>query len=115
MVLTKRGQGLSINVIIVAALALIVLVVLVLVFTGRIAIFERAVGQEGDAELTKMKVQYGDCHPGITEEATFRSDFNRAQSPQEQNDARAIFADEIDRCNSLFEKASCESAGCSWK
>lgn len=37
--ISKRGQGISINVIIVAAIALIVLVVLILIFTGRMGIF----------------------------------------------------------------------------
>jgi hypothetical protein len=115
MVLNKRGQGLSLNVIIVAALALIVLVVLVLVFTGRIAIFEKGLGQEGSAELTKFKVQYGDCHPGITEETTFRAAFNQAESPQEKADARSTFSAEISRCKTLFDKASCESGDCSWQ
>lgn len=115
MVLNKRGQGLSLNVIIVAALALIVLVVLVLVFTGRIAIFERGLSQEGNAELIKYKVQYGDCHPGITAETTFRTVFNQAESPQDKADARAALSDEISRCDGLFDKASCQSGDCSWQ
>jgi len=37
--ISKKGQGISINVIIIAAIALIVLVVLIAVFTGRMTIF----------------------------------------------------------------------------
>jgi len=44
---SKKGQGLSLNVIIVAAIALIVLVVLVMIFTGRIGIFEKGLSKEG--------------------------------------------------------------------
>ena len=114
MVLNKRGQGLSLNVIIVAALALIVLVVLVLVFTGRIAIFEKGIGQEGNAELIKLKVQYGDCHPGIGAETTFRTNFNLAESPQEESEARALLMEEIGRCTAFVDKATCQSGDCVW-
>jgi hypothetical protein len=37
--MSKKAQGISMNVIIIAALALIVLVVLVMIFTGRIGMF----------------------------------------------------------------------------
>ncbi len=43
--MNKRGQGLSITTIIVAAIALIVLVVLVAIFTGRLGIFSRFLGE----------------------------------------------------------------------
>lgn len=115
MTLNKRGQGLSINVIIIAALALIVLVVLVLVFTGRIAIFERGVQQEGNAELIRLRTQYGDCHPGITAETTFRTSFNQAESPRDKAEAQAILVDEVNRCAGLLDKAGCLSADCSWQ
>lgn len=40
---TKKGQGLSMNVIIIAALALVVMVVLMAIFTGRIGSFGKGV------------------------------------------------------------------------
>ena len=43
----KKAQGISINTIIIAAIALIVLVVLVAIFTGRIGLFGRQVGEVG--------------------------------------------------------------------
>ena len=43
----KKAQGLPINVIIVAAIALIVLVVLVAIFTGRLGLFGKKVGEIG--------------------------------------------------------------------
>ena len=45
--MSKKAQGLSINVIIVAAIALIVLVVLVAIFTGRLGIFTQKVAEVG--------------------------------------------------------------------
>lgn len=42
---SKKGQGISLNVIIIAAIALIVLVVLVMIFTGRMNIFGIGVGK----------------------------------------------------------------------
>ena len=41
---SKRAQGISINVIVITAIALIVLVVLVVVFTGRVQIFGKGLG-----------------------------------------------------------------------
>lgn len=40
---TKKAQGISINVIIIAAIALAVLVVLFAIFTGRIGLFSKGV------------------------------------------------------------------------
>ena len=45
--MSKKAQGLSINVIIVAAIALIVLVVLVAIFTGRLGFFGKEVSDIG--------------------------------------------------------------------
>ncbi len=52
--MSKKAQGLSINVIIVAAIALIVLVVLVAIFTGRLGIFGKEVSEIG-LECTDYK------------------------------------------------------------
>ena len=45
--MSKKAQGLSINVVIVAAIALIVLVVLVAIFTGRLGFFGKEVSDVG--------------------------------------------------------------------
>ena len=42
--LSKRGQGISINMIIVAAIALVVLIVLIVIFTGKTQQFNRGLG-----------------------------------------------------------------------
>lgn len=110
----KKGQGLSLNVIIIAALALIVLVVLIMVFTGRIAIFEQGVSKEGKAELIKMKITYGDCHPTAREEANFDIAYSQAESLDGKETAKVDFKDEISRCKGFGDKVNCESAGCSW-
>ena len=110
----KKGQGLSLNVIIVAALALIVLVVLVMVFTGRIAIFDKGIGQESKAELIKMKIQYGDCQPTSSAESGFTSAFDQAESIDDKEAARDNFFQEIDHCDSYTDKDGCESGGCRW-
>ena len=75
---SKKGQGISINVIIVAAVALIVLVVLIAVFTGRIGIFGKELDKQTmpkctDSGGTPMVAQecstpiygnYEDVNPG---------------------------------------------------
>ena len=43
--MSKKAQGLSVNAIIIAAIALIVLVVLVSIFTGRLGIFSKGLGE----------------------------------------------------------------------
>ena len=110
----KHGQGLSLNVIIVAALALIVLVVLVMVFTGRIGIFDKGVGQESKAELIKMKIQYGDCAPTASAESGFTTAYDQAESLDDKEDSKDDFLSEIDHCKSYSDKDGCESGGCRW-
>lgn len=112
--MNKKGQGLSLNVIIVAALALIVLVVLVMVFTGRIGIFEKGLGKEGQAELIKMKITYGDCRPTATQEVGFTTQYGQADSEEAKEMAKATYSDEINRCKGSSDKAGCEGAGCRW-
>ena len=111
---SKKGQGLSLNVIIVAALALIVLVVLIMVFTGRIAIFEKGLSGEGKAELIKLRIQYGDCHPTATAEANFDVALTRADSIEGKAQAQVTLRDEMGRCREMIDKVNCESAGCAW-
>ena len=113
---TKKGQGLSLTVIIVAALALIVLVVLVLIFTGRMAVFTEGVGNEGQAQLTKYKITYGDCHPGLSSEAAFMSAVSLAEDDAGQIEAAEDFEDVISDCRSAgIDENACESvSGCKW-
>tara|TARA_Y100000310_G_scaffold284854_1_gene307893 strand:- start:520 stop:864 length:345 start_codon:yes stop_codon:yes gene_type:complete len=110
----KKGQGLSLNVIIVAALALIVLVVLVMVFTGRIAIFDKGLGDESKSELIKMKIQYGGCQPTASAESGFTSAYDQAESLDDKDAAKDDFLNEIDDCKRNNEESSCEGAGCRW-
>jgi len=49
--MSKKAQGMSLNVVIIAALGLLVLVVLAIIFTGRTGIFVR--------ESDKCTVKYG--------------------------------------------------------
>ena len=112
---SKKGQGLSLNVIIIAALALIVLVVLVMVFTGQIGKFQVGLSKEGKAELIKMRVQYGQCHPAAAAEANFDSVFSRAESADDQEQAKTVFLQEVQACNGFTDRVACEgSEGCSW-
>lgn len=110
---TKKGQGLSLNVIIVAALALIVLVVLVVVFTGRVTIFEKGVSAASKTELVKMKITYGDCHPSAEDEVAFKTRFSAAESPAEEESATLDFKGRIDACKGSNSKEDCAS-GCVW-
>ena len=111
---SKKGQGLSLNVIIIAALALIVLVVLIMVFTGRIAVFEKGLSQEGKAELIKMRITYGDCHPTPVREATFDVNYGSAESVGDKASEAAVFREDIARCKAFTDKANCDSQECTW-
>ena len=113
---SKKGDTLTLNVIVVAALALIVLVVLIMVFTGRISIFEQGVSKEGQAELVKMKITYGQCKPSATVEANFVTQFGQAEGQVEAEEtAKATFSGEISRCKGVSnDQASCASTGCRW-
>jgi hypothetical protein len=118
MILDKKGQGLSLNVIIIAAIALIVLVVLVVIFTGRTADTDQKiedVAGETKLQLTAMKIKYGKCQPGVTAEDTFIASFNLAESNEDEALAKSNLQNEITRCKSLSSaKDSCESGGCVW-
>ena len=112
---SKKGQGLSLNVIIVAAIALIVLVVLVMIFTGRIGIFEKGLSQEGKTELIKMRITYGDCQPGAVDEAKFDLELSQATSTEGKELSKATFKEQIDRCKGFStDKGVCENNGCKW-
>jgi hypothetical protein len=50
VMMNKKAQGLSINVIIIVAIALIVLVVLVAIFTGRLGNFSRGLDETSSCE-----------------------------------------------------------------
>ena len=113
--MSKRGQGLSLNVIIIAVLALIVLVVLVFIFTGRIGLFDKGVGEQGQAELVQMRIQYGDCHPTLTVEKTFTMALSQAQSPEAKETATSDFEAEISDCKANTLADDCSAAGCTWK
>ena len=111
----KKGQGLSLNVIIIAALALIVLVVLIMVFTGRIGVFDRGVGQESQAELIKMRISYGKCAPSSSAESSFISQFNAADSPEAEDTAKSGFREnELNRCKAFETRDECEGQNCKW-
>ena len=64
-----------------------------------------------------MRVQYGDCHPSATSEATFTIALSAAESSEAQSLERAKFKDEINRCKSFSnDKGVCESeTGCVWE
>lgn len=114
MISSKKGQGLSINVIIIAALALIVLVVLTVIFTSRSALFQKQVGSESRTELISLKLGYADCHPTARAEGDFSSSLDRAVSIEDREAVKADFKDEINRCGDALDEVECESASCAW-
>ena len=109
----KRGQGLSLTTIIVAALALIVLVVLVMIFTGRIALFQQGVSDQGQMELISFRVQYGDCQPTGTQENNFMTNLDAAVDTAGEDEAKSNFREIISRCKA-FGEDTCASEGCAW-
>jgi hypothetical protein len=111
---TKKGD-LSINVIIVAAIALIILVVLVVIFTGRIGVFSQGVSKEGNAQLVKMQITYGDCRPTTAAQNAFTTAYDAAgKDVNGQNNAISQFESQIASCKSNTDKSSCEGSGCKW-
>ncbi|MBU0470172.1 MAG: hypothetical protein KKA62_05610 [Nanoarchaeota archaeon] len=113
---SKKGQGMSLNVIIIAALALVVLVVLIVIFTQQSTKFGVKVGEETKTELAKMRIFYGQCQPGKAFEDRFTSDYESATSAEDKDVAESNFRSEIDRCKEFTsDKDSCESnSGCIW-
>lgn len=110
----KKAQGLSLTTIIVAAIALIVLVVLVAIFAGKMGYFTKGVDQV-DAELTALKITYGDCHPASAKEATFRDAMNKATSEADKDNAISNLKSDITSCKTYIDQSSCEGANCAWK
>lgn len=64
--MNKKAQGLSVNVIIIAAIALIVLVVLVAIFTGRLGLFSKGLGEATTCvQICQARgINQGDCSIG---------------------------------------------------
>ena len=60
---SREAQGISINTIIIAAIALIVLVVLVAIFTGRIGLFSKGIG-----DVSTCNSLGGSCESSCTGE-----------------------------------------------
>jgi hypothetical protein len=121
MMISKKGQGLSLNVIIIAALALIVLVVLVVIFTGRAGQTENQledISGESALKLTTMRLGYGNCAPGAGEEDRFASEFTAAESADEEQTAETDFKAEISRCKAFSGddgESTCIANGCVWR
>ena len=115
MMMSKRGQGLSLNVIIIAALALIVLVVLAAIFIQQTGVFTAKLNKEANLELTSLKGTYGECHPSRSAESASISAFNRAE-PGDQETARDALRETIRACSNLDSSAACEAnRDCDWQ
>jgi len=118
----KKGQGLSLNVIIVAAIALVVLVVLISIFVGRFGIFQGQLGGEAKAEIQSMQAFYGDCHPNSVAESDLNNAYIAAdkltdttQKDQAKAQAKAAFQNDVNRCKTYSDKASCDDDDhCAW-
>lgn len=118
---SKKGQGMSLNVVIIAALALIVLVVLVMVFTGRISIFQNVVGGEADSDLRIMASFYGSCKPSSSDEAAFKASYVEAAKLKDEveksrikSDAKAVLQGRVDECKLYTNQNDCTSGSCKW-
>lgn len=61
--MNQKAQGLSINTIIIAAIALIVLVVLVAIFTGRLGLFSKGLGEVTNCDQICKARGYGTSNP----------------------------------------------------
>ena len=110
--MASKGD-LSINVIIVAVLALLVLVVLAAIFVTKLGVFDKGVNKEGQTELVKMKIFYGDCHPSSSAEIVFTSELAQAGDEAAKDAAKAKFKDASATCKQVTDKNSC-SGECIW-
>ena len=95
--MSKKGQGLSLNVIIVAAIALIVMVILIAIFTGRVGFFEKQVSEQSQADLALFRLSYADCHPTSNQERSFIKAIGEAQGDA-KDDRKAEFKSKIREC-----------------
>ena len=113
--MNKRGQGLPLNIIIVAIIVLVVLVVLVAIFTGRIAIFERQVGEQAPTDLIALRVTYGTCQPNANAEHTFLTASSQATDDQAKATARSSLQTVISSCKTQATQNDCLAiANCVW-
>ena len=121
----KKGQGISLNVIIIAAIALIVLVVLIAIFTGRLNVFNRELGQVSDAEVFRVQAMSDSrCVPskegisGINDEVKDLSEL-QAKSTYNQRiqDLVNICASNVLSIRSETDNRDVCNAvsGCTWK
>ena len=112
----KKGQGLSLNAIIVALLALIVLVVLVVLFVTRTGQVDVGAQKAADPELNLLKLGFGDCHPSVSDQNSFTSEFAAADGDAAAEEAaRSKFKSRISTCKAIDDKTACAVGTCSWK
>jgi len=111
---SKKAQSMSLNVIIVATLALIVLVVLAAIFISKIGQTDQTITKEGQTELTKMKITYGDCRPTASAESQFTTEYSQATSIEAKELVGIKYKEQISRCKLFSDKANCETSGCRW-
>ena len=115
-VLSKKGQGPSLNVIIIAALALIVLVVLAAIFIQQTGIFTDKLRKQANTELVSLQGTYGECHPSRTKELSFITTLAKTQTPEDQDVARDELRGVIRDCSFLDSSAACEAdSSCDWQ
>ncbi|MCK4589216.1 MAG: hypothetical protein KAT77_02150 [Nanoarchaeota archaeon] len=100
----RRGQGLSITTIIVAAIALVVLVILIAIFTGRIALFQRGVGETGACAglITCSDFQSANDCEGVG------CTWDPQNTPSCSGTANRF-------CVSYTTQSNCEAVGCTWR
>lgn len=110
--MASKGD-LSINVIIVAVLALLVLVVLAAIFVTKLGVFEKGVSKEGQTEIAKMRIFYGDCHPSSSAETAFANELTAAGDDAAKDAAKAKFKDASALCKQVTDKDGC-SGECIW-
>ena len=112
--MTKRGQGLSLNVIIIAALALIVLVVLAVIFIQKTGEFNIKVSEESKTELLALQASYGQCRPTGVDESQFTLLYSQAETPEAKEEAKAELRNHISECRANGDEQTCEDSGCRW-
>ncbi len=98
----KKGQGLSITTIIVAILAIVVLVVLIAVFTGRIALFQKGLGEAGKCTGTPFQCSSHSANENVCQIAGCSF-----------NDGVCSGTPRV--CEGYTEKNNCGIVGCLWQ
>ncbi len=93
----KRGQ-ITMTWIIMAAIALVTLVIIIAIFTGQSDKFVKSLNEEAGITLSKLKQNYGSCHPNTAAEIAFSKAYADAADETQRQQITNDFDRAIETC-----------------